>query len=460
MRLSLPSKVAILASVAILSTLGVALSTASSESGFSILLVALLPILSITFADYDPIDPRVWFPIFGGLYSFSFFVLHLFGVLVANDFGSGVFLGHIFLTSTIIAMWILSTLRPKRPLSFTLSESAIAFPRLFIRLCVLLSFGLWLYVAADATLLSQVSAGGKRALKELGVGLPGVNTALTWATFFYVILLWTFWTDARRRSLLIALVGLFVLYYWMGTGERDAILRWFMITAFLALYHKSVSLKFIYSAGALTLVLLPVMKDLGVLLVSDDVDFQRSKDLLVWIFRLEWRGAGENFDTLLVQENLYSGKGLELFMSDVVRGFLPGSLFSGSNTSGWYYQEYTPVVIGRTVNGLGFSYAGGWYIYANTLGVILGGCFFGVVCWCFFIASRKNLLVNSAYVIFVPMAIWSLRGDLSSFLSILTKQSLLPTLFAALVLISLKALAGQGSNRVGTRLQNQRLQAS
>lgn len=367
------------------------------------------------------------------------FILHLLGEEVAKNFGYGVLVGYFFVVSTTLGMWLASALN-KPPLGDR-DERFCAVPQ---KIYPVLAFGalvLFAYVMLDAVFVQQLGVADKRALKEIGAGLVGADTALNWSLFFYVLILWGAWNRVARRYLLVSLAGVVVLYVWAATGERDSLLKWVIITSFLFLFKRSLGVRFVYALGVLVFLSLPLTKDLGVLLSSEEVDLRRTEDISVWVLKLEWKTSGENLDHLLERKELYQDLGAERFFGDVYRGIVPGAFVSVTNTRDWYYSEYTPVVTGRDIPGAGFSYAGSWYVYANMFGVAIGGLVFGVASWILYIWSYRNAVWNSVYLVFVPLAIWSLRSDFSGLLSSLFKQSILPAVLVFFLFYVLRAVA-------------------
>lgn len=72
-RLSFSSRFFVVATLSLLSLPIVYAASFNRESWSGIFSSAVVLVASVVLARGNPIDPRVWFPVFGGLYSFSFY---------------------------------------------------------------------------------------------------------------------------------------------------------------------------------------------------------------------------------------------------------------------------------------------------------------------------------------------------------------------------------------------------
>ncbi|WP_257550924.1 O-antigen polymerase [Sphingopyxis sp. DBS4] len=218
------------------------------------------------------------------------------------------------------------------------------------------------------------------------------------------------------------------------TGERDVFFKIALSLAFMSLYFKSVKPSVVYFSVLAVILFVPFSKSLGVSLGSDSVQLSFSgSNFIVGFMKSDFASAGSNLDILLLSPDIYSNQSLSRLFEDIVRGFLPTSLSSYDSSTAWFYKYYTPYSIRRDVGGLGFSLMGAFYIYGSVVGVIIGGFLYGCLSSFLWKKANRNDIYLSIYFSSVPLLIWSLRGDVSTIISSLTKQTILPIILIVFI---------------------------
>lgn len=414
------------------------------ETIFAVLGCVGFAVLSCFSLRLYPLDPRVWFATLGGLYAFSYPIQTVLGIESGQLDAKAAAISAIFFLSVLGAMWlsagVTSTPLKKRPNQRVAHSSAI---KIVVLPLVLLAGS---YVVVDSTLINLVGVSSKRDLWEISVGLP-------FSGFMAHVLLltgacWILAVKEKSSAFLVALfVGMVAVYAWSSTGERDVLLKWVLMATFAWVARQWISVKLVVILGLCMVVVSPIMKDLGLIFGGSAIEFQRTQRLHHYVLGGEWASAGSNLEIILRNPALYEGLQLERFVADFARGFAPSGLFHGINTSSWYTEFYTPQVTGRDIPGIGFSLVAAMWIYGGVAGVISGGLIYGLVSWWLFRLSGKGALYMAAYFLYIPLSLWSIRGDMSFWLSAIFKQVFFPSLALMIVAWFLLAVSG-GDQRV------------
>lgn len=412
------------------------LSVLLGEPVFSVIGGLGLVVITVSTLRLYPLDPRVWFATLGGLYTFAYPLLTVLGFESGQFDAKAAAIAGVFFISVLTTMWV-SSVAFRDPQSFGHRELPASGRALkLVAMPVLVAVAG--YVVADATLIYSAGAESKRDLWDLDVGLP-LSGLLSHVFLLLGAALVLVSKTRTRVVLVVALVASVVVYFWGATGERDVVFKWVLMALFAGVLRSWVSVRWVVIIGVLAVILGPITKDLGLFIGGGEIEFVRTKQLHVYILDQEWSAAGRNLEVILRDPALYEGKGMERFVEDFSRGLMPGALYSGVNTSSWYTESYTPFVTGREVPGIGFSMVGALWIYSGFLAVVLGGVVYGAVSWWFYRQVRKGALYASGYLLYVPLALWSLRGDISFWISSLIKQIFLPLLVLFLISLFLSA---------------------
>lgn len=428
--ISVPPIIIVVSFVSAIVMIGISL--ASSNVLFSLLGSGLTALVSSILLKFNPLDPRVWFSTLGWLYLFAFSVQVTLGFDIGVLIVKTSAITSLFFLCALGAMWIGSAASKKSIATMTdrrkLAKGVVS----IVALPVLISLSGALIVHAHFISLAGVTS--KRELWEVDAGLPLAGL------MSHILLLLGSWLILTSRNRVRAfwitvLVGTVAVYVWGFTGERDVVFKWTLIATFAWFLKDWINVRLILVIGFLMIAVAPIMKDLGVAFSGGDFELARTFNLYQNVLGGEWSAAGSNLDTILRNPSLYENLSLDRFLADLSRGVMPSGFFYGVNTSSWYTQSYTPVVTGRTIPGIGFSLVAACWMYASLIGVIIGGVVFGAVSWWFYRWSVRTPLYASAYFLYVPLALWSLRGDLSFWLSSIIKQVFLPA-FLLLVVAS------------------------
>lgn len=402
-------------------------------------------------------DPRCWVSASCFLYCNAGVILFLFGMYEPYDLNRTSGLTYLMYLSVMTVLSLLCVFnKPKIRTLETLREASglslvISLSKIFLALCLV-------GVVYNNLIFWTSGATTKREFWDVDSGTVAV--AYNWMFVFYALLLCSLpFTKEKGRNLVIYIVGVASIVTWLNTGERDVIIKYFLVTIFIFIYQGAIRshLKVVLMT-ALVVLLLPIMKDMGTSL-HRGVEIRTYDSFFLGVLRSDFHAAARNLDILLINQEFYARHGGERLQIDIARGVLPGFLVSLENTSTWFTRQYTPIAIGRESAGLGFSLVGAFYIYGREIGIVLGGAFFGLVCWLLWVRSMNSVFWIAAYITLVPILIWSLRGDLAYILSGLTKQVGGPLFAVACVwycLVSILRKESGGRTKMLTMASGQR----
>lgn len=420
-RFSLHAKVVVFVMAALcFGVLGVLLNSVEFHV-ISALVVGLIGLTSMSAASWSPLDPRVWFSVFGWLYCFSFLLWGLLTGTEVSEFDSVFMLGLVFYLASLSALWLFSMLAPLgRQLPTQMSMKRLTAPGhllLFSVLAVLLA-----YATTDGILIMQTGISDKRVINHGDFGLPAAKTIVNWALIVFSFIIIS--SRNKKKSFWLAIiVGCFAFSYWGMTGQRDVIYKFVLVLSFSLIASSQLRLKWVYLSGVIAVLSVTLTKDLGVAFIERDFSANRVLEGYVGVLGQEWSAAGRNMSLLLQNKDFYEGAGLERLSADIGRGMLPGVFLEVNNTNTWYFAEYLPATTGRQEPGLGFSLHGAFYVYGGVAGVFIGSLVLGALYWISFRAAFKNTLWMSGYIMIVSLSIWALRGDVSYVISSYLKQA-------------------------------------
>lgn len=397
--------------------------------------LAALPItlLSILLSKGNLIDPRVWFSVFGWLYSFSNTVLAWGGQrsVDTNISFEAAYLNYIFYGTAIFSLWVFSFLLKKNTAAEKenyLENSARKLSLITALLCC--------YLLADAVIVFSSGLTSKRMIAAEGVGLPLIGVLANALFVAYSLYLLTFSNTNLKKF--IGAVGFAVLLSYLFTGERDLIAKFVLCTSFALIYTNKIKKRIVYIYGFVFVLLFALMKDITSYILNRG-DYEITKfDGVKWaLFRGDWTSSGVNLELLLSSKYLIEQvpARLQFMFNDVVAGVLPFGSRLVESTGHWYANNFLYYSIGREVGGLGFSYVGSWYIYLGEAGVFIGAALYSFIVWFFYYKASSKKTLLAAYISFTALAIWSLRVGFHGLLTSAINQTLLPLL---LIIIFLK----------------------
>jgi oligosaccharide repeat unit polymerase len=207
-------------------------------------------------------------------------------------------------------------------------------------------------------------------------------------------------------------------------GERDVMFRLALLLVILFFLNNGKFKISVYFMLIGTIVLIvPVSQFFkGILSYSSLSSFNIGLDL---ILSNEFISAGRN----LYATVLYSSPGENswFFVSDIVRGILPSAFigFDIESATKWYNTEFRESYNFSGTSGWGFSFIAQGYIIGGIWGVILFAALLAFALIFLYNKSHKSLNFFVFYLFFLVAAIYAIRADLATVLSLGVKLPLM-----------------------------------
>lgn len=206
-----------------------------------------------------------------------------------------------------------------------------------------------------------------------------------------------------------------ILFAYLFSGERDWLFRLLICLGFVYFDAYRSARYFIFLGGVLAVsFLMPLSQAMKAVFISDGFFIEGEGALL--IFGGEFISASRNLYYIMAN---YSDSSLSYFFNDLLRGVTPlGSYLGIQSTANWYNLVF------RVEHG--FSSSAGWGLGLIAQGYLIGG-YWGVA----LVMSIVGLMLSNFYslrfrskywyvfyVLFLTSAIYSIRGDIASLLSL------------------------------------------
>ena len=201
------------------------------------------------------------------------------------------------------------------------------------------------------------------------------------------------------------------------TGERDLLLR-FLIVLFLLLFALGIiKRKHFLPVGGALLAILPLSATYKYFFLAGRVStVKQSKGFLYSFLTSDFSAGAQNLQVLYEHPETEGLFGYRRLLQDIV------SLFSRSEISltKWYNNTF----FAGEKSGKGFTLAGEGWLIDGVVGIVFVFALLGLLIRVFYRLSRKNMYFFSAYLYFIPLIIYAIRGDLATIFSGIINQIL------------------------------------
>lgn len=387
------------------------------------LMILVFGAMSVVY--FDIAHPYVWFSFVFMIYSISYPILYLYGVTYDVN---------TYTKSLMFSQWLALIV-----FFIVVSPSKVDYSNLVNFKGNLIS-NKFIYAITSIMIILTVfefSTGGYTHKSEIHseslIAAIGFRAAL----IFLIVYAINLSISALEKDKLdiklsgIAFILMFLLVYF--SGERDYILRFFVITFFIyyVLIKKSkLSLKLV-ALGILALTSVPILAKYKYFGLTGEKTVSYS-NFLINLFTSEFQSASKNLQIILLDENsngLFNGV---TFVSAILRSLYLDKILGIERTSSivWYNQTYFED--GRA--GQGFTLVGDGYVNFGYFGIITLFIIIGILLR--FIYTRSNTGIYSFvfYIITIPIFMYAIRADLANILSPLIKQNLLTIFILRMIL--------------------------
>lgn len=377
----------------------------------NILSLVFLAVCAASIVRFNLSHPFVWYSGFFTLYATGYPILLLFGEYVEFGYSKElIFLHWLALTTFLLIVGpktVNDNTKAKLPKFSSESVKYIYAALTFVLILFVLFLG-----SQDFSSKSELASSGS-VFVYLGMRAALVYILITTmelinglsengkynfkvVTVTLVVLAAIFFISAERDLLLRYILGLFFLYY-------------------IFIYKKENRRKLIAIVVSMA-ILIPISRSIKYLGMRGEVE-SIGGNILAEIIKSEFHTQARNVQAILNSGN-YEGyfKG-ETFVTSFTRLFG----VSDFSTMSWFNETFFP----DRISGVGFSLVGEGYLNFGYLGVVLMFLIIGLVIRTLYLRSGKSIYSMVAYLMMIPISIYTIRADLHNFVSQFTKQVLL-----------------------------------
>lgn len=206
------------------------------------------------------------------------------------------------------------------------------------------------------------------------------------------------------------------------SGERDLGFRFIFILILLLYFMGYVKRRFFFLLIPIGIGILILSVVFKYYFLSGEYSSRVGEYGLTYTFLTsEFQSASSNLQYLVSFSFAEGIMGLKRLLADVV------SLFDRNTPSlvGWYQNMFFQF----KTTGMGFTLVGEGYLIGGWKGIILLFGLVGIIIKLFYKYAQRNIYLFSAYLYFIPLMIYSFRGDFSTILSGIVRQILITEIF-------------------------------
>lgn len=377
---------------------------------------------------FDLAHPYVWFSFVFMLYSISYPIFYLNGILYDV---------YLYTKSLMFSQWLALLI-----FLFVVGPIKVYYSKLKKPNMKFISSKIFLTLTSIILMISiiQIITGGYSHKNDIYEGSAFVSSIGFRAALVFLILyainLSKFALEKNKidkKLSFYVFINIFLLVFF--SGERDLIIRFFVITLFIyyIIVKKSKLSKEIIILGVVSLSLIPILAKFKYFGLTGETT-ESELNFFLSFLSSDFLSASKNLQILLLDE---SANGIFLgatFVSAFIRA-LNLDVFLGMKSisaGGWYNDKY--FAEGRS--GQGFTIVGDGFVNFGYLGIIVLFIFIGILVKFLYKRSNKGIYSFVFYILSIPVFMYSIRADLTNILSPLIQQNLL-TIFVLKLLLEI-----------------------
>lgn len=395
---------------------------------YSCITIYLLILMGIFYVKINIYNPLVWFVPFIAIYHLSVVIMNKLGLMYVYC-AEDILISTYIAVSVCISIFILFFDNDKKynDINNIISESI---PHINIKIIKLIYIST--FIISFTLLLLYISSGIQTKAEASVMG--GIGSVLNYA--FRIYILFAFFQfiaiiNKNRVKLWVFLNSLYVLLSSLITGERDLVLICLVGFSLILFFARKIKKSQIILCGVIIFTFIPIMGEYkNILYKSIEIEKTSGFGLQKIFLDGEFISGGRNLNQIIENEKEY--KWGESIINDFKRSIIPSFISKSENSIGWFAKKYHGKRF-EEGQGLGFSLIAEGYMNAGYWGVFIW--FVLVSSLIIYLYNRiTNIYTLIMYIYMIPIFIYSLRGDLSTILSPLLKQVIIPIVLLKLII--------------------------
>ena len=214
----------------------------------------------------------------------------------------------------------------------------------------------------------------------------------------------------------------------MLSGERDLLLRFLIILFLLLVFLGVVKRRHFLPIGAALVATLPLSAIYKYYFLARRVSTVKvEKGFLYSFLTSDFHASGQNLQNLIEHTGTEGLFGFRRLLQDL------SSLFTSEiSLTSWYNKTY----FAGEKSGKGFTLVGEGYLISGLAGIVAVFLLAGLLIRVFYRISAKNMYCFSAYLYFIPLMVYAIRGDMATIFSGIINQ-ILPIELVIFMLVTL-----------------------
>lgn len=398
----------------------------SNNVFMDILAFIFLTVGAMSIVGFDLAHPYVWYSFVFMIYSISYPILYINGVL--NDV-------YVYTDTLIISQWLalVTFLIVVTPHKIKYSKLKPTNNLIFTNDILLFAISIFLLLV-----ILEISINGYEHKSEI-YSEASMFTFIGFRLALVLIILFAFTMSqfalknnkVNKKIAVYVVLLMFLLFFF--SGERDLLIR--TLVVFLFIYHILVKdnklSKEIILIGIVSLLLIPLMQQFKYFGLTGETN-DTKHNFLIELLLSEFSSASKNLQILLLDHTVNGVFEGATFVSATIRALNIENLFNINilSSNAWFNNKYFELERA----GQGFTLVGDGYINYGYLGIIILFIFIGILVRILYALSNKNIFYFVLYIVSIPILMYATRADFANVLTQIFNQNVLIVFILSLVI--------------------------
>lgn len=384
--------------------------TVSSSITVHVLTMIVISLIAMCMVNFNLMHPYVWFSGFFCLYSIGYPLILILGYSSKVGYSKETILYELLALITFLIIVGPSSPNKEKKLDeakFNINLGVLN-KIIYLALVIVIVFG--------AVYVSKKGFSGKDEIYNSGstVLVMVFRLPLILTILYTLSVTATYYRENKFPFNQACLTFIALVLITLFSGERDFIFRFVLINVFILWFLGIIKAKHLIILIPLAILLLPLSSTYKYYFLSGTKSY--SNNGLIYSFLSgEFESVSRNLQTLINNRFFTLGtKGVEQLLIDFL------AVFSRSikSLTSWFNSTFYPA----SKTQYGFTLVGEGYVIAGAVGILLVFIIVGLITKTMYWKAYRNIYSLTAYVYFITVIIYSIRGDLSTIYSALIKQ--------------------------------------